>query len=168
MVALVVAKRFNSKDGDGTLGSGKAHSPKLNRSNDPSSDPNYQVGAGQKKQYAVFEYDYDRDGPLAVGHNAFGWYLPTNSVVVDVFVDILDQIDGPTAVKLGLLASADLVTTGLEAAASLVAGNVEPSTESGWLKTSTTNFEVMLEATIAGSTAGKVVCFVGYVVSTSA
>lgn len=168
MVALVVAKRFNNSSANTSDILPKGSRVPRARSNDPSSDPGYQVGAGQQKEYAAFVYDFAVDGPLVVGHNAFGWFLPANSIVTDAFLDILTQIAGPTAVKVGLLTSGDILSTGGEGGAGLLDATEEIGTEAGWIKTSTTNYEVMLEATVAGSTAGKVVVFIGYVVGTTA
>lgn len=168
MPALTVAKRFNQFSTDTTTEVGYPKYTQFLQRGQGGQNDAYQIGANQRKRYAVFEYDYARDGALAVGHNAFGWYLPQNAIITESFLDILTQIAGPTAVKVGVLTSGDLLSTGGEGAAGRLDGQIEPGTEAGWLITTSTNYEVMLEATIAGSTAGKIVVFIGYIPSTTA
>lgn len=153
MAALTVAKRFTTQD--------------FFRHNS-EVEPNYVPGMNHVLHYAVCEYDFARDGALAVGHNAFGWVLPVGSIIMDTFADIKTQIAGPTAVKVGVLSSGDLISTGVEGTAGLLDGTPELGTESGYVRTTTTNSEVMLEATVAVSTAGKVVIYVAYLPGTSA
>lgn len=158
MAALTVAKRFTTQDGS-TAFKNRGSGSVVNA---------YQPGATNQKFYGIFEYDFARDGALAVGHNAFGWVIPVGSIITDVFVDIKTQIAGPTAVKCGVLSSGDLVSTGIEGTAGLLDATPEPGTESGYVRTTSTNTEIMLEATVAASSAGKVVVYVGYLPGTSA
>lgn len=167
---VATIRRVPNLDGDGSFGSGKGH-PQLARGT--AGDPGYQFGAGQVKMLAVAEYDFAKDGALAVGGNGTGVWIPAGAIVEHTFIHVLTVPVGPTNMGVSLINDNDLVTSAAISGApwstlgAFVTGAVEEGTETGFLKVTSAK-EIAITATVAPSSAGKVAVFVVYVMTTTA
>jgi hypothetical protein len=131
---------------------------------------------GGPKAFQMYqaEYDFDRDGALAVGANGLGVFVPANFVVTRVDFEVLVVPAGPTEVALSLENDGDLTpsaavagapwsTVGRKSGAQVNAGAVNVAKTVQAPKTSAVR-EVLISADDAVTTAGHiVVTIIGYV-----